>query len=71
MVWPTTVATPRVPTQAESYSYCQGQAVDLGPMMLAAQFCVTNKRGTYLCTMRALVLEGSILTYNPALNEAK
>ena len=40
-------------------------------MMPATQFCVTNKRGTYLCTVRALVFEGSILMYNPALNEAK
>ena len=40
-------------------------------MMLAAQFWVTNERGTYLCTARALVFEGSILAYNPALNEAE
>ena len=40
-------------------------------MMLATQFCVTNERGTYLCTVRALVFEGSILTYNPTLNEAE
>ena len=57
--------------QAESYGYCWGQAVDLSPVMPAAQFHVTNERGTYLCTVRALVFEGSILTYNPALNEAK
>ena len=40
-------------------------------MMLAMQFHVTNERGTYLCTTRALVFKGSILAYNPALNEAK
>ena len=40
-------------------------------MMPAAQFHVTNERGTYLCTMRALVFQGSILTYNPVLNEAE
>ena len=71
MVWPTTVAIPCVPTKAESYGYCQGQAVDLGPVMPAAQFHVTEGRGTYLCTTRALVFEGSILAYNPTLNEAK
>ena len=71
MVWPNTVAILHVPTKAKSYSYCQGQAVDLGPAMPAVQFHVTEERGTYLCTMRALVFEGSILTYNPALNEAK
>ena len=54
MVWPTMVAIPWVPIKAESYSYCQGQVVDLGPMMPATQFHVTNKRGTYLCTTRAL-----------------
>ena len=40
-------------------------------MMPAAQIHVTGERGTYLSTARALVFEGSILMYNPALNEAK
>ena len=71
MVWPTTVAIRHVPTEAECYSYCQRQAVDLGPMMPATQFHVTEERGTYLCTVRALVFEGSILVYNPILNEAE
>ena len=71
MVWPTTVVTLRVPTEAESYGYCWSQVVDLGPMMLAPQFRVTNERGTYLCTVRVLVFNGSILAYNPTLNEAE
>ena len=71
MVWPTTAMIPHVPTEAESYSYCWGQAVDLSPVMPAAQFRVTEEGGTYLCTMRALVFKGSILVYNPTLNEAK
>ena len=71
MVWPTMVAIPQVPTKAKSYSYCWGQAVDLCPMMIAMQFHVTNERGDYLCTVRALVFERSILTYNLALNEAE
>ena len=71
MVWPTTVVIPHVPTEAESYGYCWGQAVDLSPVMPTVQFCVTEERGTYLCTMRALVFKESILTYNPTLNEAK
>ena len=71
MVWLTMAATPWVPTKAESYGYCWGQAVDLSPMMPAAQFWITNKRGTYLCTTRALVFKGSILAYNPPLNEAE
>ena len=39
------------------------------PRMPAAQFWVTEGRA-YLCTVRALVFEGSILVYNPAMNEA-
>ena len=71
MVWPTTAAIPRVPNKAKSCGYCQGPAVDLSPEMPAAQFCVTEEGGTYLCIVIALVFEGSILAYNPALNEAK
>ena len=71
MVWPTMAEILCVPTEAECYGYCQGQAVGLGPMMPAAHFHVTEERGTYLCTMRALVFEGSILAYNPTLNEAE
>ena len=71
MVWPTMVAILCVPTKAESYGYCRGQVVGLGPVMPAAQFHVTEGRGTYLCTVRALVFEGSIFAYNPALNEAR
>ena len=71
MVWPTTAAIPHALTEAESYGYCQGQAVDLNPMMPAAQFQVTEEGGAYLCTGRALVFEGSILAYNSTLNEAE
>ena len=70
-MWPTAVAIPHALTEAESYGYCQGQAVDLSPMMPAVQFWVMEEGGTYLCTMRALVFEGSILVYNPTLNEAE
>ena len=71
MVWPTTAVIPCALTEAESYGYCQGQAVNLGPVMPAVQFHVTEEEGTYLCTTRALVFEGSILTYNPTLNKAE
>ena len=40
-------------------------------MMLAAQFRVMDEGGGYLCIVRALVFEGSILAYNPAKNEAE
>ena len=71
MVWLTMAVIPHALTEAKSYGYCQGQVVDLGPVMPVAQFWVTEERGAYLCITRALVLEGSILTYNPALNEAE
>ena len=65
------VAIPCTLTEAELYGYCWGQVVDLGPVMLAAQFQVTEEGGTYLCTARALVFKGSIMAYNPTLNEAE
>ena len=71
MVWPIMVVIPCALTKAESYGYCWGQAVDLGPVMPAVQFQVMEEGGTYLCTVRALVFEGSILMYNPTLNEAE
>ena len=71
LVWPPTVAIPRALTEAELYGYCCGQVVDLGPVMLAAQFRVTDEVGAYLCIVRALVFEGSILAYNPAKNKAE
>ena len=71
MVKPTMVAIPHALIEAKSYSYCWGQAVGLGPIMPTVQFRVTEEGGTYLCTTRALVFKGSILTYNPTLNEAE
>ena len=71
MVWPTAVATLRALTEAELYGYCQGQVVDLSPVMPAAQFHITEEGVAYLCTVRALVFEGSILAYNTAINEAE
>ena len=71
LVWPPVAAVPWALTETELYSYCCGQAVDLGPVMLVAQFRVTDKGGAYLCIARALVFEGSVLAYNPARNEAE
>ena len=70
-VWPPAAAIPRALTEAELYGYCCSQAVDLGPVMPAAQFRVTDEVGTYLCVARALAFKGSILAYNPAKNEAE
>ena len=71
MVWLTTAAILCALTEAESCGYCWDQAVDLSPMMPVGQFQVMEEGGAYLCTLRALVFEGSILTYNPTLNEAE
>ena len=71
LVWPPTAAAPRALTEAELYGYCHGQAVDLSPVMPAAQFRVTDKGEAYLCIARALVFKGSVLAYNPAMNEAE
>ena len=71
LVWPTAATISRALTEAELYGYCRGQVVDLSPVMLVAQFWVTEEGGAYLCTARALVFEGSVLAYNPAMNEAE
>ena len=71
MVWSTTEAIPHTLTKAKLYGNCWGQAMDLSPVMLVAQFQVMEEGGIHLCTVRALVFEGSILMYNPALNEAE
>ena len=65
------MAVPQALTEAELYGYCCGEAVDLDPVMPAAQFWVTDEGGAYLCIVRALVFEGSVLAYNPAMNEAE
>ena len=64
-VWPPAVAMPWATMEAEQYGYCHGQAIDLGPIMLATQFRVTDEAGTYLCAVWALVFEGSVLAYMP------
>ena len=71
LVWLPTAAVPWALTEAELYSYCSGQEVDLSPVMPAAQFWVTDEGGAYLCIARALVFEGSVLAHNPAMNEAE
>ena len=70
LVWLPAVAIPQAFTEAELYGCCHSQAVDLGPVMPAAQFRMVDEEGTYLCIVRALVFEGSILAYNPAKNVA-
>ena len=71
LVCPPGVATPQALTEAELCGYCRGQAEDLSPVMLAAQFRVAEEGGAYLCIARALVFEGSVLAYNPTMNKAE
>ena len=70
-VWPPRAAALQALTEAELYGYCHGQAVDLSPMMPVAQFWVMEEEGAYLCVVRGLVFEGSVLTYNPTMNEVE
>ena len=70
-VWPPAVAVPWALTQAEPYGCSRGQAIDLGPVMPAAQLRVMDEVGTYLCTAWALMFEGSILAYNPTRDEVE
>ena len=70
-VWPPGAAVPQAATEVEQYGYHHGQAIDLGPIMLATQFRVTDEAGTYLYAVRTLVFEGSILAYNPTRDEVE
>ena len=51
LVWLPVTAIPWALTEAELYGYCCGQVVDLGPMMLAAQFWVMDKGGGATCLL--------------------
>ena len=66
-----TAAVPQALTEAELYGYCHGQVVDLSPVMPGTQYWVTEEGGAYPCVARGLVFEGSVLAYNPAMNEAE
>ena len=70
-VWPPSAAMPWTTMEVEQYGYRCGHAIDLNQVMPVMQFRVTDEEGTYLCVVRALVFEGSILAYNPARDEAE
>ena len=70
-VWLPIAAIPWSTMQAEQYGYCCGNAIDLGAVMPATEFRVTNEEGTYLCVVRGLVFEGSILAYDPTSDEVE
>ena len=70
-VWLPSVAVPQATMEVEQYGYGHGCMVDLGPVMLAMEFQVTEKEGMYLCVAQALIFEGNILVYNPARDEVE
>ena len=70
-VWLPSAAELWSATEVEQYSYRCGNTINLSPVMPAMQFRVTNEEGTYLCVVRALVYEGSVLAYNPARDETE
>ena len=62
---------PQAITEVEQYGYCHRNTMDLGVVMPAAEFRVTNKEGVYLCAVRGLIFEGSILAYNATRDKAE
>ena len=69
-IWPPSAAIPWATMQVEQYGYHHGNTIDLSAVMPAMEFRVTDEEGTYLCTARALIYEGSILAYNPTRDKA-
>ena len=70
-VWPPSVAVPWATTEVEQYGYCRRNAMDLGTVMPAMEFRVTDKEGAYSCAEWGLIFEGSILAYNATRDEAE
>ena len=70
-LWLLDMAMPQATMEVEQYGYHHSHAVDLSPIMPATQFRVTDEEETYLCAVRALVFEGSVLVYNPTRDEVE
>ena len=70
-VWLPDAAMPCATMEVEQYGYHHGHTIDLGPIMPARQFRVTDEEGSYLCVVWALVFEESVLAYNPTRDEAE
>ena len=64
-VWLPSAAIPQATTEVEQYGYHCGNTIDLGLVMLAMEFRVTDEEGAYLCVVWALIFKGSVLAYNP------
>ena len=70
-VWPPSAAIPWATTEVEQYGYHCRNVMDLGAVMLATEFRVTDKEGAYLCVARGLIFKGSILVYIAARDEVE
>ena len=70
-VWPPSAAVPWATTEVEQYGYHCENAVDIGVVMPAMEFRVTDEEGAYLCAAWALIFKGSILAYNPIRDEVE
>ena len=70
-IWLPSTAVPWTTTQVEQYGYHHRNAINLGAVMPAMEFRVTDEKGTYLCTARGLIFKGSILVYNPTRDEVE
>ena len=57
--------------QVGQYGYRRRSAVNLGAVMPAREFRVADEEGTHLCEAHALIFEGSVLAYDPTMDEAK
>ena len=71
LVWLPSVAMPQAATEVEQYGYHCGNTMDLGAVMPAKEFRVTNKEGAYLCAAWGLIFKGSVLAYNPTRDEVE
>ena len=70
-IWLPSAAIPRATTEVEQYGYHCGNTIDLGAVMPAMEFRVTDEEGTYLCVTQALIFEGSVLVYNLTRDEVE
>ena len=70
-IWPPSATAPRTAMQVGQYGYLCRSAVNLGAVMLAMEFRVTDEEGTHLCEVRALIFEGSVLAYDPTMDEVE
>ena len=64
-------AEPHAPHQSGHLGYIMGCTVDLGSALPPLWFCISGPNGEFICIAWGLLFKGSMLTYDPATNEAK